>query len=955
MIRLLLIILLFTAAMPPLQAQQPFTRELWLNESNTPVKVNDMHEDARGYLWLATDAGLYRFNGRGVTLLSGRSDQPVTALASHNGNVWAGYKDGSIGIVYGNEVYPMQLYGYKPASAITSLHAGPGHTLWATTEEQGILAIMAGRVATIDAAKNLSDNFVYKLLMAGNNKLLAGTDRGLNIVTRAGGKLAATYITMEQGLPDNIVRVLAQQPGSNACWLGMQQGGVALCNLAGSAVTVPRIAGGWQWGQVNDIFPISATRLWIATETGYLLEARLYNGDSLAIAPTRLENKRIYKIFCGRSGIIWCATNQGLTLVTAEYMDRIPLAPPYNLGSMRAMTCDRHNTLWYAQDKTLFTLPLPAGSQPPRAAATLPAEVSSLYADAEGRIWIGTLGEGVWLREPGGSLRNITGIAQLDKGSILDITGTGDRVWVSGLNGVEELSYPRTYTQQVDLVRHHNKHAGIGSDYVYQLYPDRKGRIWMATDGAGVRMFNNNTYHKWDTADGMLSKVTYNIAEDATGNIWAATLDDGLLRYDGRRWQQLNREQGLQDIKISTIAANATGQLVVVHGRGVDVWYPGSNLFRSYSPRQGFGIDSVSAVLKLYANDTAGNVYIPYQGGLIVFKNIDAYYDIRPLVNITAVSAAYRPVQAGRSSFDYSENFISFRYEGINFANPEMLHYRYKLEGYNNNWTVTNDESATFPQLPDGDYTFIVQASLSNSFSDYGSGVYRFTIGKPYWKKGWFIITMLLLVVGVVYTYQRIRERNLRKVSQLQGERMRFEYEHLKSQVNPHFLFNSLNTLTSLIDENTEAAMEYTSRLSDLYRNMLAYRDKDLVTLREEWEILDNYMYIQKTRFGNALQLVADVPERYMDTRKIVPLALQLLVENAIKHNVVSRSRPLTITIQVTEDYIIVTNPVQQKVSKEKSSGLGLINIRKRYNLLSNKNIIFGIENNHYKVILPLL
>jgi hypothetical protein len=393
----------------------------------------------------------------------------------------------------------------------------------------------------------------------------------------------------------------------------------------------------------------------------------------------------------------------------------------------------------------------------------------------------------------------------------------------------------------------------------------------------------------------------------------------------------------------------------VVHAQGVDVWYPHSGQFRNYSPRQGFGIDSVSAVLKLYARDREGNVYIPFQGGFIMFKNIDSYYDIRPLVNITAVTASFQPVPQGRSHFDYSENFISFRYEGINFANPERLHYRYKLEGYNDNWIVTNDESATFPQLPDGQYTFRVQSSLNSNFSRHGGAVYHFTIGKPYWKTAWFIGSMLALVTGIVYTYQRLRERNLKKVSLLQSERMKFEYEHLKSQVNPHFLFNSLNTLTSLIDENTEAAMTYTSRLSDLYRNMLAYRDKDLITLGEEWEILDNYMYIQKTRFGDALRLEADVPEGYMQTRKIIPLALQLLVENAIKHNIVSRSKPLTISIKVTQDYIIVTNPVQQKISKEKGAGLGLINIRKRYSLLSKKNIIFGIENNHYTVILPLL
>ncbi len=937
------------------QARQPFTRDLWLNETNTPVKVNDMKEDPHGYIWLATDAGLYRFNGRSVTLLNGSKDEPVTAVLPYAGAVWAAYKDGSIAIVQGNDLVPVPVAGSIPTSAITSLYPGNGHILWATTEENGVLAIVAGRVASLNTARGLSDNFVYKLAAPDGHTILAGTDRGLNIATLQQGKLQVRQVTMEQGLPDNIVRVITHIPEGSSYWLGMQQGGVSLYNSSNNNVVTPAIAGGWQWGQVNDILTLSPAHIWIATESGHLLDAHLYNNDSLGIQPYQLENKRIYKLHGGRSGIIWCATNQGITMVTAEYMNYIPLPPPYSISSIRAMTCTKDNVLWYAQGNDLYTLPLPAAGNQPRKALSAPAEISSLYADAEGRIWIGTLGEGVWLREVSGTLRYIKGIPQLDKGSILDIVGTDDRIWVSGLNGVEELSYPGMYTQQVSLIRHHSKHSDIGSDYVYQVYPDRKGRIWMATDGGGVCMYANNVYHTWDTADGMPAKVTYNITEDAIGNIWVATLDDGLMRYDGNRWQQFSRPQGLQDVKISTTAANTTGQVIVVHAQGIDVWYPGSNQFRNYSPRQGFGIDSVSGVLKLYARDREGNVYIPFQQGFIIFKNIDHFYDIRPLVNITSVSAAFRPVQQGRSNFSYSENFISFRYEGVNFANPEMLHYRYRLEGYNNNWTVTNDESATFPQLPDGSYTFHVQASLNNNFSNHGSAVYRFTIGKPYWKKGWFILGILALLIAAIYTYQRLRERNLKKVTLLQSERMKFEYEHLKSQVNPHFLFNSLNTLTSLIDENPDAATEYTSRLSDLYRNMLAYRDKDLILLEEEWEILDNYMYIQKTRFGDALRLDAYVPESYMHTRRIIPLALQLLVENAIKHNVVSRARPLTITIRVKDDYLIVSNPVQEKISKEKGAGLGLINIRKRYSLLSKKNIIFGIENNQYTVILPLL
>src|SRR5690606_2322364 len=125
-------------------------------------------------------------------------------------------------------------------------------------------------------------------------------------------------------------------------------------------------------------------------------------------------------------------------------------------------------------------------------------------------------------------------------------------------------------------------------------------------------------------------------------------------------------------------------------------------------------------------------------------------------------------------------------------------------------------------------------------------------------------------ISGLVYLYIRAREKNIRKVNHLQEERMRFEYAHLKSQVNPHFLFNSLNTLSALIEEDVEKAVDYTSQLSDLYRAVLSNKNIDLIKLSDEMEIIHNYMYIQQTRFGQALKLNVAINEEILETRKVI-------------------------------------------------------------------------------------
>jgi hypothetical protein len=504
-------------------------------------------------------------------------------------------------------------------------------------------------------------------------------------------------------------------------------------------------------------------------------------------------------------------------------------------------------------------------------------------------------------------------------------------------------------------VIHHGKRTGAGSDFVYQLFPDSKGNMWMATDGAGVCMYDGRRYHHWDSASGFNSKVVYSITEDADGHIWAATLGNGLYEYNGQSWRHLDRRQGLQDATVSAIAANASGQLIVVHSKGIDEWYPGSAQFRHYNRRLGMDIDSQSNALNCFARDTAGNVWVPFEHGLICFRSLARKYDLRPGIAINEVLLFFKRAPAGAHEFGAGENHIGFRFEGINFTNPGRLYYRYRLEGYDSNWVSTIDESVSFPLLPAGNYRFRVQASLGPDFGGAREAAYDFSIAAPIWKRKWAIALAFVLLIGAAYGYLRLREHSLRRTAMLQRERMMAEYEQLKSQVNPHFLFNSLNTLASLIEEDGEAAVQYTINLSDLYRSMLAYKDRDLIYLSEELALLQKYVHIQEGRFRGCLHLHADIPKDAASSKRLVPLSLQLLVENAIKHNIVSQAQPLHIYISVGEDEITVRNTVRPKLSQAAGAGLGLANISRRYALMSNRPVTYGIQDKEFIVTLPLL
>jgi two-component system LytT family sensor kinase len=180
------------------------------------------------------------------------------------------------------------------------------------------------------------------------------------------------------------------------------------------------------------------------------------------------------------------------------------------------------------------------------------------------------------------------------------------------------------------------------------------------------------------------------------------------------------------------------------------------------------------------------------------------------------------------------------------------------------------------------------------------------------------------------------------------------KFESLKNQLDPHFLFNSLNVLTSLIGENPTQAERFTTKLSKVYRYVLEQRNKDLVPIEEELKFAKTYMELLGMRFEDAVKF--NIPDSISnDALKIVPLSLQLLLENAVKHNVVSSTKPLTINIYEEGNYLIIENNINPKEAIGKSTKVGLQNIADRYGLITDKGVKIENNNKTFKVSLPLL
>ncbi|MCD7972574.1 MAG: sensor histidine kinase [Candidatus Azobacteroides sp.] len=213
--------------------------------------------------------------------------------------------------------------------------------------------------------------------------------------------------------------------------------------------------------------------------------------------------------------------------------------------------------------------------------------------------------------------------------------------------------------------------------------------------------------------------------------------------------------------------------------------------------------------------------------------------------------------------------------------------------------------------------------------------------------------TFCVIVLEFFFHMQLGKKREI-ELQQMQTENAEMQYKQLKGQINPHFLFNSLNILVSLINKDARRATEYTKKLSDVYRYVLTYDKEDTVTVAEETDFIQNYIHILKIRFDKGLEVDIHLPEQIRD-KKIIPMTLQILVENAIKHNIVSVSRRLKIEIGCEEEFIFVTNKVALRSNTGQSTGIGLKNLSQKYKFLSDKDIIISEENDMFTVKIPLL
>lgn len=453
-----------------------------------------------------------------------------------------------------------------------------------------------------------------------------------------------------------------------------------------------------------------------------------------------------------------------------------------------------------------------------------------------------------------------------------------------------------------------------------RIIADNAGNFWFPTMGSGLVKYDTKkkTYENWRESNGLVSDECFSVVLDKSDNVWVGAFDKISL---------MNQKDHFINFRLP-------------YNKGLETY---RNIMYLLDNQNIISVHKNILVEFLHEN-----IYNPkLQGNLLISS-------IQLQDSTLYLNSSVKVVNLGKNENNFDIKYASFS------NSQESYNYFYQLKGVDKNWINAGTKTvAHYTNVSGGDYQFLVKVVTGEDVSK--SQSLHIHIAPIFYKSRWFWIFIGILFTLLAYTFYRFRVKQtaemfeLRmKTKQLEIENNIIQYQNLINHLNPHFLFNSLSSLNGMIMSDSKLASNFLEKLSMMYRYILHNKDSQLVNLSREISFLQHYIDLQKTRFEGGFSVDIDV-KASIRNRQIVPVTLQNLLENAIKHNIVDEDSPLIVKIYDREDWLYVENNLQKKKFVETSNKQGLSSLKTLYHFLSKRDMEFIETEDSFVVKIPLL
>ncbi len=908
-----------------MNAQNPPFSSFSVENGLPSNKINDIFQDSRQFIWVATDQGLSRFDGfkfTNFTRKEGLMDNEILAIHEDlHHRLWLLTANGKLCFLNDGSVFSSSNTYYLkklPKALYNSAYAAKDSSIWLGTEHKGFVKITDNQLHHY----NIKDG--AQLFYEEKNDTLVSV---------------IAYEQPYRAFQINQEEILLAYPDS----LLIKKGKTEKSLLPNKKQFFSE--------QVTDILKDKNGYYWIAKRGGGIIGFQVEE-NKVTDHKRMLEEKTITSILEDKEGNWWLGTpNEGLLLITNQMANVIDQTNGLSSNEIHVIEKDQDGQWWIGGNNGIIQMWGKGAKTQLNINYTgdtyLPIHAFSI--DKNNNKWYGT--------DKGLMLQN-----KQNQVLIVDVNPVNDiEIAPNGNLYIALDNYAIKITPEMDY-----KIDTIYNDKTTAILAAPNGNIWMGNDSGLVVYANNKiTPNKANTIN--LSARVNDLILLPDNNICVATNGSGLVIFGEKETEIVTEKEGLSSDICKKLYLDQQKQTWVITHKGVNKLNTFKDSSSKYSVLKYSALNGINTNLLYDIAVDGDSIWLAASNGLTIMNYQNEQKKSPPPIFIEQLKINDRDTIIKENyKLPHHKNSIRFDYTGISYKSMGQLNYLYQMEGIDDDWQSTDQRSLQYPALAPGEYVFKVKALNENGISSENTAQISFQIEKPFWKKTFFLILMSIIALALISLLIYAILQYFKEKNELQQKISESELVALRAQMNPHFIFNSLNSIQYFITENDKkSANIYLSTFSDLIRKVLDNSKKTAVPLGDEITSIELYLELESLRFSGKFNYEIKIaPDLDRNFHKIPPLLIQPYIENAIWHGLLPKKGDGIVKIELLMETpniikcIIEDNGIGRAKAMEikkrrrtKHQSSGMKNTAKRLKMLHLMHKTQQFQDNKVKII----